>query len=139
MKPHERGMALIEALVASALLGVGMVGATQLAIQGLHTATDTRQRLTAHSLALEAMDCLQSLKAACPMDDSITLHGSTYSRQSQLSPRSGLAMMDIIVTVQWTGAARASQTHSGNTGSHSKLVLRGSRTSVPIWVGVSSP
>lgn len=139
MTSGERGMALIEALVASAILGVGMMGATQLAVQGLHTATDTRQRLAAHSLALDAMDCLQSLQAACPMDDTVTLHGSTYRRQSQLSPRAGLALMDITVTVQWPSAARASPNGDSTVNTPGELVLRSSRTSVPVWVGVSSP
>lgn len=139
MKPGERGMALIEALVASAILGIGMMGATQLATQGLLAATDTRQSLAAHSLALDAMDCHQSDRAGCPMDDRISLQGSTYSRQSQLSPRPGLALVDITVTVQWAGVARTSQGTTHSAGSNKQLVLRSSRTLVPLWVGVSLP
>jgi hypothetical protein len=73
------------------------------------------------------------------MDDTVTLHGSTYRRQSQLSPRAGLALMDITVTVQWPSAARASPNGNSTVNTPGELVLRSSRTSVPVWVGVSSP
>ena len=69
---QQNGMALIEALVASAVLGVGMLGAVQLTAQGLQTATDTRQRLLAHGLALDAMECHQASRADCPMNDQTT-------------------------------------------------------------------
>jgi Tfp pilus assembly protein PilV len=133
-KAAQGGMALIEALVSSAVLGVGMMGAVQLATQGLQTATDTRQRMTAHNLALDAMDCHQSLRSPCPMTDQTTLQSHTYSRKIELIPGAGMGLVDITVTVQWTGAARADA-----TGKNSTLVLRSSRSSVPVWVGVSLP
>lgn len=128
------GMALIEALVSSAVLGVGMMGAVQLATHGLQTATDTRQRMVAHDLALDAMDCHQSLRSPCPMSDQTTLQGHAYSRKIELHPGAGLGLVDITVTVEWTGAARAAA-----AGHNSTLVLRSSRASVPVWVGVSLP
>lgn len=133
-KPSQTGMAMVEALVASAVLGVGMLGAVQLATQGLQTATDTRQRLMAHSLAMDAMDCHQAQRADCPMNDQTTLQARTFTRRVELTPRDGVSLVDITVTVQWPGAARA-----GSAGSPSQLVLRSSRAAVPIWVGVSLP
>ncbi len=139
MNTGQNGMALIEALVASAILGIGMVGATQLAVQGLNTATETRQRQTAHSLALEAMDCHQTQGPACPMDDTISRAGSLYSRQTQRQPRPGLALVDITVTVQWTSAARVGPNGQAMATHNSTLVLHSSRAAVPVWVGVSLP
>jgi Tfp pilus assembly protein PilV len=126
-------MALIETLVASAVLGIGMAGAVQLAVQSLQTATDTRQRITAHGLALDLMECHQSGRTGCPMNDQVTLQ-TPYTRTVSLVPRPGLALMDLTVTVQWSGAAR-----SGATGDTPQLVLRSSRATVPLWVGVSLP
>ncbi|PUE24783.1 hypothetical protein [Limnohabitans sp. Jir72] len=134
-KLPQTGMAMIEALVASAVLGVGMMGAAQLAIQGLQTATDTRQRLLAHGLAVNAMECHQTaLRADCPLNDQTTAQASTFTRRVELTPQAGVSLVDITVTVQWPGAARA-----GSAGSPSQLVLRSSRAAVPIWVGVSLP
>ena len=65
MKRGQQGMALIEALVASAVLGIGLLGATQLTLKTLQTATDSRQHTVAQLLAQEAMDCLQSGALAC--------------------------------------------------------------------------
>ena len=133
-KPPQKGLAMIEALVASAVLGIGMMGAVQMALQGLQTATDTRQRATAHGLALDAMDCHLSRRPACPMNDTITAQASTFARQVELAPRGGSGLLDITVTVQWQSAARA-----GSAGKSNPLVLRSSRSDVPVWVGVSLP
>lgn len=133
-KPSQTGMAMVEALVASAVLGVGMMGAVQLATQGLQTATDTRQRLLAHSLAMDAMDCHQSLRPNCPVNDQTTAQATPFTRRVELTPRASASLTDITVTVQWPGAARA-----GTAGTPSQLVLRSSRAAVPIWVGVSLP
>ena len=133
-KPTQTGMAMVEAMVASAVLGVGMLGAVQLVTQGLQTATDTRQRLLAHGLAMDAMECHQAQRADCPMNDQTTAQASTFTRRIELTPQAGVSLVDITVTVEWPGAARA-----GTAGTPSQLVLRSSRAAVPIWVGVSLP
>lgn len=133
-KPTQTGMVMIEALVASAILGVGMAGAVQLTTQGLHTAIDTRQRLLAHGLAMDAMECHQAQRPDCPMNDQTTTQTSNFSRRVELTPRAGLSLIDITITVQWPSAARAD-----SAGTPSQLVLRSSRAAVPIWVGVSLP
>ncbi|MDP4623109.1 MAG: hypothetical protein NWS85_09470 [Hydrogenophaga sp.] len=65
-------MALLEALVASAVLGIGLAGATRLTLHALQTASDTRQHTLATTLAADAMDCLQSARAVCQMNQLIT-------------------------------------------------------------------
>lgn len=130
----QTGMAMVEALVASAVLGVGMMGAVQLTTQGLQTATDTRQRLLAHGLAMDAMECHQSLRADCPVNDQTTAQATPFTRRVELTPRAGMSLTDITVTVQWPGIAQA-----GNAGVTRQLVLRSSRAAVPVWVGVSLP
>lgn len=127
------GMALVETLVASAVLGIGMMGAVQLAVQSMQTATDTRQRITAHSLALDMMECHQSGRSGCPISDEMDLE-TRYTRTASLAPRPGMALVDITVTIQWTGTAR-----NGAASNLAQLILRSSRATVPLWVGVSLP
>lgn len=139
-----RGIALIEALVASAVLSIGLAGATRLTLHTLQAASDTRQHALAHILAIDAMDCLQSDRAFCHIQQVTTLQGTDYTVKSALRPRPGLAMEDIEVQVLWPTLGR---THaSGNLASGTetnqrteKLVLHGSRDHVPAWVGVSLP
>ena len=137
MTPHKAaqgGMALIEALVSSAVLGVEIIGPLKIKKKSLQTATDTRQRITAHGLALDAMDCHQSQRLDCPINDQTAIQGHAYTRKIALNPSAGPGLVDITVTVHWQSAAR-----TGTTGNDSTLVLRSSRASVPIWVGVSLP
>lgn len=139
-------MALIEALVASAVLGIGLMGATRLTLHALQTASDTRQYTVAHTLAVDAMECHQSSRRDCPLSASVSVQGTTYTVQSQLQPRAELALVDLQVRVQWTaigrtqigpsGAVDAAGASGQRTG---ELVLHSSRDDVPGWVGVSSP
>lgn len=129
----QAGVAMIEALVASLVLGIGMMGAVQLTLQGSYTAADTRERITAHGLALDAMECHLSTPVGCPLNDQVTAQ-TLFTRTVQLTPRAGLALIDISVTVRWTSMAR-----SGTASNEQQLVLRSSRSSVPLWVGVSLP
>lgn len=137
-----RGMALLEALVASAVLGIGLAGATRLTLHTLQTASDTRQYTLATTLAVDAMECLQSGRALCKMDQTITLQGTAYTVKSQLSLRSGLALDDIQVQVKWPALGQI-QNHGKDesvtptTPRIGQMVLHGSRDHVPVWVGVS--
>ena len=147
-----QGMALIEALVASAVLGIGLAAATRLTLHTLHTASDTRQRTVALALALDAMDCHQSGRAGCALQVATPVQGTTYSLQVQLQSRPGLALEDLQVSVQWQtsgpglgkvggnvggglGAGSAGQAQS-RTG---ELVVHSRRDAVPVWLGVSLP
>lgn len=134
MNASQRGMVLIEVLVASAVLGIGLMGASRLTLQALSTAADTRLRTTAHSLAQDALACQLMRRTDCPLNDQITAQGTLFTLQTRLQARSGLALTDIEVTVQWTPVLRPA---SGETTT--RQVLRSSVAQVPGWVGVSSP
>lgn len=127
MKDEQQGMALIEALVASAVLGIGLLGATQLTLKALQTATDTRQRGVAQLLGQEAMDCALS-GTTCPAQDSTEVQGVRYTSQTRISPR-GNGVQDVQVTVQWASP----QTVAGSTES-ARLVWHSSASPVPGWV-----
>ncbi len=143
-----QGMALIEALVASAVLGVGLAAATRLTLHTLLTASETRQHTVALTLALNVMDCHQSGRAGCALQASSTVQGTTYNLQSQLQMRPGLALEDLQVRVQWPSVGPALEAAGGGLGVNSpgqaqphmgELVLHSSRDAVPAWLGVSLP
>ena len=147
-----QGMALIEALVASAVLGIGLAAATRLTLHTLHTASDTRQRTVALALAMDAMDCHQSGRTGCALQASSTVQGTAYSLQVQLQTRPGLALEDLRVRVQWptAGPALGTSDHGSGEGSGAstpgqaqprmgELVVHSSRDAVPTWLGVSLP
>jgi len=143
-----QGMALIEALVASAVLGIGLAAATRLILHTLHTASDTRQHTVALALALDAMDCLQSVRAGCQLQSVTVVQGTTYRLQSQLQKRPTLALEDLQVRVQWPASVPTLGVSIGSFsgGSHGQtqprtgeLVLHSSRDEVPAWLGVSLP
>ena len=148
----DQGMALIEALVASAVLGIGLAAATRLTLHTLHTASDTRQRTVALALALDAMDCHQSGRAGCALQASTTVQGTTFNLQSQMQMRPGLALEDLQVRVQWPSVGPALGPALGAAGagfggnspgqaqpSMGELTLHSSRDAVPAWLGVSLP
>ena len=141
-------MALIEALVASAVLGIGLAAATRLTLHTLLTASDTRQHTVALALALDAMDCHQSGRAGCALQASTTVQGTTYQLQSQVQTRPGLALEDLQVRVQWPTVGPAMRLTGGGFGGDSpglaqprmgELTLHSSRDAVPSWLGVSLP
>jgi hypothetical protein len=141
-------MALIEALVASAVLGIGLAAATRLTLHTLLTASDTRQHTVALALALDAMDCHQSGRAGCALQASTTVQGTTYHLQSRVQTRPGLALEDLQVRVQWPTVGPAMRLTGGGFGGDSpgqaqprmgELTLHSSRDAVPSWLGVSLP
>jgi Tfp pilus assembly protein PilV len=135
---HQQGMALVEALIASAVLAIGLLGAAQLALKSQQTATENRQNTVGQMLALEAMDCLQAQAqtptAACPAQHSIVVQGTRYTRQAQASPQG--QSTDLLVQVSWPNrrVGGASSDHSDP-----QISWRSSVSNLPSWVGVSSP
>jgi hypothetical protein len=80
------------------------------------------------------------------MNQAVTVQGTTYTLQSQLSPRAELALVDIEVRVQWPALGRAQSDPNGgaalSTGTGQgvgQLILYSSRDQVPTWLGVSLP
>ncbi len=127
---RQQGMALIEALIASAVLGIGLVGATQLTLKTLNTASESRQHTVAQHLAQEAMDCLhaqtQAGTALCPAQESLQVQGVRYQRETRRTPRGDGTLHDLHVRVQWSATDNRIEWHS-------------SASALPGWVGVSLP
>ena len=143
-RTRAQGMALIEALVASAVLGMGLTAAMRLSLHTLQTASETRQHSVALALALDAMDCHQAARTDCALESSHTLQGTTYSVQTRIQNRTGLALEDLMVHVQWTRGGRTLGKGAGQTSGPSptpggEISLHSSRDAVPAWLGVSLP
>lgn len=147
--PRMRGMALMEALVASAVLGIGLAGATRLTLHALQTANDTRQHTVAHTLAVSALECIQAGRTDCALSASPTVQGITYTVRSQWQRHTELPLVDVEVRVQWpkqrlTPSGSASPTNSSGTSTAAaqptdEIVWHTRHDEVPVWVGVSSP
>lgn len=148
--PHPKGMALVEALIASAVLAIGLLGAAQLTLKSQQTATDNRQNTVGQMLALEAMDCLQAQAqaptVACPAQLSIVVQGTRFERQTQTSPKGQFT--DLLVQVSWPNSRVGGASTDGlntnlsaNSSAHSvpQITWRSSVSTLPSWVGVSSP
>ena len=125
---NPRGMALVEALMASALLAVGLLGATRLTTHALHAALQTRQNVQAHSLAVEALDCAVARLTPCPAATRQTLQGRDYTWTLTSSPLDA-TLSDIQVQVQWTDAGGQSQS----------VRLQTRLSAMPDPLGLSSP
>jgi hypothetical protein len=132
--PSQQGVALIEALMASAVLGVGLVGAMQLTLKTLNTASTNRQHTVAQQLAQEAMDCLhvqaRTGLAFCPPQTSVQVQGVRYQRETRSTPRGDGALTDLHVRVQWAAPS---------TSSNQRIDWHSSTSALPGWLGVSSP
>ena len=143
MNNKQNGMALIEALIASAILGIGLLGATQLTLRSLHLARENRQHTEAQHLAQEAMDCLRRSQAVCPSEEVITSQGVLFTRQSQSTFQGDGWSRDLRVRVSWAEEnAKPGKTanHSNSTTTPPQQIEWHSRASaLPDWVGVSSP
>ena len=131
----QQGMALIEALIASAVLGIGLVGATQLTLKTLHMASASRQHTVAQHLAQEAMDCLQASTSLCPSEEKIQVQGVRYTRQARSTARGNGQIHDLQVSVSWaasgtqTQAAAASGDATGN-----RIEWHSSASALPAWI-----
>lgn len=143
MNKKQSGMALIEALIASAILGIGLLGATQLTLRSLHLARENRQHTEAQHLAQEAMDCLRRPLAVCPSEEDITSQGVIFTRQSQSTFQGDGWSRDLRVRVSWAEEnAKPGKTpnHSNSATPPPQQIEWHSRASaLPDWVGVSSP
>jgi type IV pilus modification protein PilV len=131
----QQGMALIEALIASAVLGIGLVGATQLTLKTLHMASESRQHTVAQHLAQEAMDCLHARASVCPGEEKILVQGVRYTRQARSTARGNGQIQDLQVSVSW--AASGNNAHGAALSSASadkRIEWHSSVSAVPAWV-----
>ena len=129
-------MALIEALMASAVLGIGLLGATQLTLKAFQTALNTRQQAVVQTLAQEAMDCSTINRAVCALPNVVNIDGVRYTRQVLIQPRGNGGLFDVKVTVSWPSAMLASKS---TPASELTLEWHSSYAQVPTWLGVSLP
>jgi type II secretory pathway pseudopilin PulG len=161
--PQQQGMALVEALIASAILGIGLVGATQLTLKTLNTATQNRQQTVAQILAQEAMDCLraqallsglatsgtatpgQTNTAPCPGEETRQIQGVTYTRQTRSTSGGAGVAGDLHVRVSWPAPGQSGPPASiaastaGSSGAARLVEWHSSASALPTWVGVSLP
>lgn len=135
MNNKQSGMALIEALIASAILGIGLLGATQLTLRSLHLARENRQHTEAQHLAQEAMDCLRRPQSVCPSEEVITSQGVLFTRQSQSTFQGDGWSRDLRVRVSWA----EENAKPGKTSTPQQIEWHSRATALPDWVGVSSP
>jgi len=147
---QQAGLALIEALMASAVLGIGLVGATQLTMQSLQTARENRQITVAQHWAQEAMDCVQAQplthSTACPSPQTRVIQGVPYTRQIFSSSAAAGSTINLTGRVTWPRTRHrtsASTTPGQDWGSQAsgenQIEWRTSVSALPAWVGVSLP
>jgi type II secretory pathway pseudopilin PulG len=145
---QQQGMALIEALLASAILGIGLLGATQLSLKTLSVASQNRQHTLAQQLAQEAMDCLRTqavlaLPFHCLGEEHMPIQGTTYQRQSQSTSEGPGLVTHLQVRVTVTGSAPGnsgtSASELGPWGLAPSIQWHSSVSPLPTWVGVSLP
>ena len=146
-----RGFTLIEALVAAAVLGLGILSATTLAMHSLNAGAASHQQITALALANNAVECWRSGPTLCPASaalstggdsqSSTTLSGTAYTVRSAVTPTAYAKLQAIQVTVSWRPV-------SNNTGSSNdnamapgsgQLVISTRVASVPVFVSSTSP
>jgi Tfp pilus assembly protein PilV len=123
------GMAMVEALVASALLGLGLLGATRLTLHALDAALQTRQEMHAHALVAEALDCAVAHLQPCPNPTQRQYQGMTYTLEITRQPVDAL-LTHIQVRVQWS---------SQSTGPRQEFSGYTRVSAMPDGLGVSSP
>ena len=123
----QSGMALLEAVVATGLLALGLLGASRLTLRALDAALQTRSQEQAQSLAREALACALARTPPCPAAQSVTHDGTTYVIQLQQTPLAPY-LTEISVRVAWRGSSGPQE-----------LVRYTRRSELPGWLGVSSP
>ena len=132
MNHPQQGMALIEVLVASAVLGMGLLGATQLTLQAMQTASETRQQGVARWLAQQAMDCARS-GSTCPSRDSTEVQGVRYTCETRIGPGPG-GVLEVAVTVQWS-SPQSTEAGAESGAAPTRLAWHSRVSPVPAWVG----
>ena len=125
---RQGGMALVEALVASALLALGLLGATRLTTHALHAALQTREDVQGQVLALEALDCALARHSPCPAAAQHQQQGTTFRLEMTRTPLDA-ALETLQVHVQWTDTS----------GKNQSIRLQTRVSAMPDGLGLSSP
>ena len=145
-----RGLTLIEALVASAVLGLGVAAAITLAMHSLNASATSHRQTTALALANNAVECWRSGPALCPASadmsaggdsqSSNSLNGTTYTVHSLVTPTAYATLQAIEVTVRWQPASNPAAGADDNpmAPGSGQLVIRTRVSSVPHFVSSTS-
>ena len=143
-----QGFTLIEALVAAALLGLGMMGAITLAMHSLQAAGSSRQQSTALALAQNTIDCLRSGPALCTdsaalastgqMQETQTLSGTSYQIIGELALTGMANLQGLQVTVKWEPTGTTT-THNPMSPGSGQIALRTRLASIPVFVQATTP
>jgi len=144
-----RGFTLIEALVAAAVLGLGILSVNTLAMHSLNAGAASHQQITALALASNALECWRSGPTLCPasaalgagVDSLSTLSGTTYTVRSGVTPTAYAQLQAIQVSVSWQPASNNTGNSHDNpmaTGS-GQLIISTRASSVPVFVSSTNP
>lgn len=127
------GMALVEAMVASAVLAIGVLGAARLALHAQASLREARAQAQAYTLASQALDCALAGRSPCPAAPSTVYAGMRYTvtlERSALSPE----LQGLQATVAWVPDGG---THTDPTPRFIRWETR--LSGLPGWLGLSSP
>jgi len=146
-----RGFTLIEALVAAAVLGLGILGATTLAMHSQNTSSSSRQHITALTLAGNAVECWRSGPALCPASAGLSVggeflsnssrNGTVYTVRSLVTATADPQLQAIQVRVSWRPANDSAGGVSDNpmAPGSGQLELHTRVSSVPAFVPLTAP
>ena len=135
----QRGLSLVEALVASAVLALGLTGAVRLGSHALHLGPDSRPQRRACQPPHLPPECQALPWPDCPTSSEQRLQGTLYRIEFARLPDPALPLDRLQVTVRWQGVLPAADTATGHASGESHLQLSRQVARVPRWVGVSSP
>ena len=147
----QRGFTLIEALIAAAVLGLGILGVTQLALHSLQASAANQQQVTALSLANTAVECWRSGPVLCPASAAwsangqgeriSTRQGTQYTVRATVSPTAWAQLQALQVTVTWQppSATPASATDTPLAVGSGQIDLYTRAAAVPVFVPQATP
>ncbi|MEN9888485.1 MAG: hypothetical protein RL559_522 [Pseudomonadota bacterium] len=128
-----QGMALVEAMVASAVLAIGVLGAARLSLHAQASLRETRALSQAQVLAAQTLGCALAGQSPCPSAAVTVQGGVRYSVTLERSPLSA-ELQSLQVMVEW---APADGTASPNALRRLRWETR--LSGLPGWLGLSSP
>jgi Tfp pilus assembly protein PilV len=127
----QSGLAMVEALVAAGLLGLGLLGASRLTLYALDAARQNRAQEQAQALAGQALACATAQASPCPASVVVSQQGVRYTIELQSRPVAA-RLTEWQVQVAWPTDAQDSTTEH-------RLRWRTLHSELPDWLGLSLP
>ena len=143
----QRGISLLETLIAAGVLALGLHGALRLGLQGLQMGQETAEQLHARHMALQLLECHALPWPDCSTERQVSWQGTPYRAWLQRQAGEVPGTERLLATVQWQGVLPAvGSPGTGTDGSppapgqavHQVQLWR-EQAAVPHWHGVSSP